>query len=201
MDSSPSGWSGAYQGAIALAKPDSSGRRFTQFSGGFVQISTSNYDPFYATGAVSIEAWYQGDSSILSRPEVIFAKGTDANPHNDGSILLFARPAYQTFESNSSSIGAAAPSKASANEWHQVIIEFDSNAGKSQMFLDGGEIASTNTPFSLLKNSGGFAIGEQSLNGYNYTFSGYISDVSLYNYSLSPSQVSKHFVAGKPSHT
>ncbi len=200
-DSSGNGWNGTYQGAISLGQNDSSGLKFAQFKGGFVSITPSDYSLLYSSGAVSIEAWYKVDSSILSRPEVIFAKGTDVIPHNDGSIVVFARPYYELFESDSSSVGSAdTTARSTANQWHHVVVEFDSVAGASMMFLDGIKVLSTNSQFNLIRNSHGFTIGDQNLGGYNYTFSGFISDVSIYSYALSFNQVASHFSSGRRRH-
>jgi len=200
IDSSTSGWNGTYQGAVSPGQTDNEGHSFAGFSGGYVSASAADYSPLYQTGSFSIEAWYRGDSSMTSRPEVVMAKGTDENPHDNGGILLYARPSAQIFLADGSAVSLVAPTATSAGTWHYCVATWNSTAGQAVEYLDGAQISVIKQSFSIVANGNPFTIGEQALSGYNYTFSGLISDVAIYSYALNSDQIAKHFAAGKLSH-
>jgi len=83
------------------------------------------------------------------------------------------------------------------NQWHHVCCTFD--AGSTEAFLNGVSVG-TNTNGSATTNPNGandFEIGRA--NNYNFYFnSGQVSNVALFNSSLTPSQVQTLYNNGSP---
>jgi hypothetical protein len=103
--------------------------------------------------------------------------------------------------------GVAVPASityAPANDgrWHHVVGVCDEAAGHVYLYMDGALVSTGSiTPNSGLLSStmplsiGARESGNNNPVSYDFQFIGAIDDVSIYNYPLSPAQVSNHFYA------
>jgi hypothetical protein len=77
------------------------------------------------------------------------------------------------------------------NNWHMIAVTFDNTAGKRVIYWDGQPVASDTTQ-SLTNKPGAFEIGASSVFG-GRNFPGYIDEVGIWNYALTPAQVAQFY--------
>jgi len=190
-DSSSSPHNGVYQGGVAFGGPGPITAAVT-LDGSSAYISNANVAN--SPSSFSLDIWFQTTSKagglIIGYGNSITGASTNYDRHiymsNNGQIY-FGVALNQTIHSN-----------AQYNDglWHEATATI----GPAGMFLyiDGALAASnTTTTASPQTYSGSWRVGYNSLGGWlahpssNY-FAGSISQASVYNYQLTPSQVAAH---------
>jgi hypothetical protein len=148
----------------------------------------------------SAEAWVWGTATKPSAG--IFGKG----PGGAEEFYLDcggANSAYRFFIRNAAGTAFnASGSVAPDGNWHHLVGVCDEVNGRILLYVDGS-LEATNSASGGIRTSANpyMNIGSrQSASvGYDYQFVGYISDVAVYNYALTSSQVATHYdAAGIP---
>jgi hypothetical protein len=78
-------------------------------------------------------------------------------------------------------------------EWHHVVATYD--GGKLSVYVDGRLEARLATSQNPRLGSGTLKIGARGDDGH-YRLGGWIDEVALYDYALTPAQIDAHFVKG-----
>lgn len=189
---------GTYTGGITLGQPSSrpalgNAMRLDGAAGTFVDLGL-----FHPGDSATVEAWINLSSAA---PAGTFHA---AVARWDGSYELdVANSELANFvvRNDVNAFGAAASGAAVTRDaWHHLVGVFD--AGNVTVFLDGVQ-GTTQAIGGVLQNAG--AIPDRILIGgtrsgtvSSFNFNGLIDEVAVYNYALSPAQVSAHFNAGSP---
>jgi hypothetical protein len=189
---------GIYTGGITLGQPSSraalgNAMRLDGAAGTFVDLGL-----FHPGDSATIEAWVNLSSAA---PAGSFHA---AVARWDGSYELdIANNELANFvvRNDANTFGAGASGAAVTRDaWHHFVGVFD--AGNVTLFLDGVQ-GTTQAIGGVLQNAGPIPDriligGTRSGDVSSFNFNGLIDEVAVYNYALSPAQVSTHFNAGSP---
>lgn len=189
---------GIYTGGITFGQPSSRAAlgnaiRLDGAAGTFVDLGL-----FHPGDSATIEAWVNLSSTA---PAGTFHA---AVARWDGSYELdVANNELANFvvRNNSNAFGAGASnSVVTRDTWHHLVGVFD--AGNVTLFLDGVQ-GTTQAVGGVLQNAGPIPDriligGTRSGSDASFNFNGLIDEVAVYNYALSPAQISAHFSAGSP---
>jgi hypothetical protein len=87
------------------------------------------------------------------------------------------------------------------NQWHHLVAVCDQANGRLYLYVDGtnGMVSSTiGTNLGLLSSALPVSIGARksgAATAYDFQFVGYMEEVAIYNYAVSPARVQAHYVA------
>jgi hypothetical protein len=162
-----------------------------------------------SNGEFSVETWVKGnfsqtvDAGIVSKG---FGGGgeqfdLDTGSHvTDGGLTdhdfrFFVRDASGTVHGINSTANPA------DNQWHHVVGVCDESNSLVTLYVDGVPVGSNSIPAGsgILASTRSMLIGARpssSTSSNDFQFVGWIQDVAVYNYPLSPQQVQNHFNAG-----
>lgn len=160
------------------------------------------------TTTFSVEAWVNGGVQTKDAGIVSLGYGGGGEQFNldTGSDSLashgfrfFVRDAAGNTHSSASAVTAS-------GSWQHIVGVCDESNGIVSLYVNGVLAASGNgtigTNAGILASTRNMIIGGRpsaSVTNNNWDFNGYINDVSVYNYALSPTQVVAHYVsAGVP---
>jgi len=144
----------------------------------WVRVNDSPY--LEPASAITLAAWVK--ASDWSQTRGIISKGA-----REGSYYLIANNGLLTFNlSNQGTVVAPLPG---TGVWHYVVGSYDGATMK--IYVDGQLVASHTATGTLATSSDPLFIGgtADSVNT-GLTFSGLIDDARVYNYALSPQQIS-----------
>ena len=187
----PSGYSnyGAYAPALNLA----------QFSGAS-DVYVPNSNSLNLTNNFAISLWFK-PSQVSQTNTYLLSKLTSGGGDNAYSVIW----QYTTncVEFYSGSYSGTNPRTGSCmtvadTNWHNIVYTYNGNIW--QGYLDNKQVFSTTETFSLTKNYGPLYLA--AFNGASHYFAGAITDVQIYNASLSSGQISSLYqegIAGPPS--
>jgi hypothetical protein len=161
------------------------------------QIPNINFGTNGAAPSFSVEAWVFGYT--LGGGAAVVNKGWGVGGEQftmdyNGGWRFYVRNA----------IGAsfiALSTNTTDGNWHHLVGVLDTVHSNIIMYVDG--VARTNTAFNpsggLLSTTNEVVIGSRmssaTSGAYDDDFNGYIQDVAIYNYALTPSQVANHYYA------
>ena len=78
------------------------------------------------------------------------------------------------------------------NEWHHIVLTFDSSTKKQYLYVDGSFIESTPAiDFTWLRGTLNFWLGRNHQGGWGGWFNGKLNDVRIYDHCLSAKEVSE----------
>ncbi|RIK78315.1 MAG: hypothetical protein DCC68_15600 [Planctomycetota bacterium] len=189
---------GTYTGGITLGLPSSNpalgnAMRLDGAAGTFVDLGL-----FHPGDSVTVEAWVNLSSAA---PAGTFHA---AVARWDGSYELdVANSELANFvvRNDANTFGVAASGAGVTRDaWHHLVGVFDS--GNVTVFLDGVQ-GTTQAVGGVLQDAGPVPDriligGTRSGTVSSFNFNGSIDEVAIYNYALSPAQVSAHYNAGSP---
>ncbi len=162
----------------------------------YVSIPNSSSINSYAgtASAKTIELWFKADS--VQGRQVLYEQGnatSGLNLYIDAGRLYFGTWNANVFGPN---VQATVVGNAG---YHVVAVYGDSTA---RLYVNGAMVASGVAPASIASHPGETAIGAARTTrfhdgpaGNGFQFIGTIDELALYNASLTPSQVAKHFAA------
>jgi hypothetical protein len=160
--------------------------------GGYISIPTFNAVPT-GPNSFSYEAWVKPTTNAATLGIIGYGTVSATNQFNGfrfngsgGNSIL-----SNYFWNNDLNILAFSPL---AGSWHHVVATWDGSVRK--MYVDGmliGFDLSVRPNFDPV--AGNFNIGFDNSVDQNY-FQGSLSEVALYNYALTPSQIQSHLSAG-----
>lgn len=141
------------------------------------------------TGPITLEAWVQPSSSSLFAD--IVAKGYDSSTYQE--IVLRVNGPYGTdYFGSSGSVGVSGGTQTTS--WTYVVLSSD---GVNCSLYENGVLVGQSADTSGAVNfADDWMIGNGSSAGNGRFFNGNISEVAVYNYGLTASQVLKHYYAG-----
>ncbi len=142
---------------------------------------------FGLTNELTLSAWVKtkGDTGV---EQVLFRRGQYVNPF---SLALERNnmPINGCIRTNSS-FYANSSTRIKANEWHQIVMTYQS--GALVIYLDGKEVARNNNPIGNLNFGYGVSetyIGAGPGSEANGFFNGVIDEFRIYNRALNPAEV------------
>ncbi|MBU1557712.1 LamG domain-containing protein [Patescibacteria group bacterium] len=169
-----------------------------EFNGVDNYVSIPSDSSLDLTSSLSISAWIKPQSSGA-------LKGTIVSKYYQNSSYTFKYDNY-TLQSRFVSGGVSYYSKKSTplslNEWQHVMLIWDKtlNDGKARIFVDGSEVSylSQDALTGDIDITAGspLYIGDDRTGGTSVGFDGSIDEVSLYNRSLSTSEVTELYNMG-----
>ncbi len=183
---------------LAVAFGSSAGQGSDSYVGGMpLDFATGG------TAVFSLEAWVNGSSQVPSSGIVGKGAGGSEECYLDCGSSASAG-AFRFFVRNAANTVASANSTFQADgAWHHLVGVCDQSNGVIRLYIDGQQVASASSSGGIRTTANAnMNIGARQQNSsgsYNFQFNGYINQVAVYNYALSPAQVQNHyFVAGIP---
>ncbi len=139
---------------------------------------------------VTLEAWvfpaaFGGQGSIINKRTAVNNAGYGLEPTAGGNLTFFIYIGGNLFFVTS-------PSPMLLNTWSHVAGTFDGSVLK--IFVNGTQVASQNISGSIDATTGDLVIGENIVNGTNWT--GLIDEPTIYNRALSASDIQTIFNSG-----
>jgi autotransporter-associated beta strand protein len=160
----------------------------------FVDLSTgTNIGILNFGGKITLEAWVQSGNPSQNLGDIV-AKGYDVG---DGDELQMRvnQNQYQGGTYSYSAGGEGVGGGTTSTNWVYQVV---SNDGTNwNLYLNGVLITTSPDPVGALDFTDPWAIGNGSSSGYGRLFQGNLTEVAIYNYALSPSQVYAHYFAGE----
>jgi Concanavalin A-like lectin/glucanases superfamily len=192
VDSSGLGHNGVYHGGFSLAQPgaieeDADGSIFLD-GGASTNITVADHNDLDVTDDFSIELWVK----LLGLPagnSYLLDKGTN------GYALRFATGGSSAFTLRKSGVADVVTSTQEIpvdGSFHHVVVT--KIAGAVAMYLDNEIVTGTVSNQTFANTASALYIG--SINGGGTTFTGYLDELSIYNFALSPNAVLARFQAG-----
>jgi Concanavalin A-like lectin/glucanases superfamily len=156
----------------------------------YVDLSTgANPGLLNFSGAIALEAWVQPANST-SFGNVV-AKGYDSSTYQEIVVRVNGPYGANYFASS----GTAGVSGGQQNtNWTHVVLAND--GANTKLYINGVLVQSAADTSGSIAFADPWAIGNGSSAGYGRFFNGNISQVAIYNHSLSSSQVLNHFAVG-----
>jgi len=160
---------------------------------------SASFSQISANKMVSLEAWFIVTSLPYDHNPIVAKWGGGADSDDEwkldirgnvgtwyyGRIMLDLNSSTVHGSPNTSLISSIAPSW---GVWHHVVATWDGNAGEAALYLDGIEVASSNSAISTIPNtSQQVTIGYAHIasGAYKY-FYGKIDEVKIYDCEFSP---------------
>ncbi len=149
-------------------------------------------------GNISVEAWVKGNAQTTDAG--IITKGTggggeqfNLDTGNGGSAHDFRFFVRDASGATHAANGSIAPNGA----WHHVVGVCNGSAGYVALYVDGVSNASGTITVNtgLLASGNAVSIGsrQSGTTAYDDQFVGTLDEVALYNYALTPAQISNHY--------
>ncbi len=200
-DLSGNGNNGTYNGTTPQYNPEPGPTTFIpqalQFDGftSFVDLSTGpNTSILNFGGKITMEAWVQPAVPTQSLGDIL-AKGYDGNNNDNELTLRLNGNQYQGETYNNSAGSAGAGGGTPSTNWAYVVATYDGT--NWNMYVNGQLAGQGADTVGALDWSAPWAIGDGTVSGTSRFFQGNITEVALYNYSLSPAQVYSHYFEGQ----
>lgn len=158
------------------------------FNGNNAQINVANSGLFALTNGMSMSAWIYENGSGTSSQDVISkaTSGTNTgyilgttNKWSSVSLSLYVNGNWQTITAN----------YPGSNSWNYIAGTY--NGVTMSLYVNGALAASSSQPGNILTNNNNLTIGS----GPNY-FTGWMSNVEIYNASLSANQINQNYLRG-----
>ena len=192
-DSSGSGHTGTFMGGVTLGSTgalDNDSDTSAYFDGttaGFMYTSASYTNP----NPISIEAWFKSvPTTTASLGSVVcFGSSTTGSSGSHDRELVINTTGLPTYYVAGAGVPINGPNPVTDGAWHHLVATTDTTG--TLLYVDG-QVVAYNSATGAWTGTGYWHIGGC---GTNRTIAGYIDEVAIYNYGLSPTQVYSHFVA------
>lgn len=154
-----------------------------------------------ANQSFTVEAWVKGP--VPSTDAGLITKGTGSGGEQFNLDCGAGGHAYRFFvRKDDGGVVGANSNVLPNNQWQHVVGVLNRAAGYVAIYVNGVSNAS-NTTFpkdnyrGLLRTNSPMTIGARQggTTTYNFQFGGYMQDVAVYNYALSPGQILSHYLA------
>ena len=151
--------------------------------------------------SLTVEAWVKGN--VPSTDAGLVTKGTGGGGEQFNLDCGGAGRAFRFFvrRDDGNVVGASSSVVPNGAQWQHVVGVLNRSAGYVAIYVNGVSNASSTFPTEnyrgLLRSTSGMSIGARQAGSgaFNNQFAGYMQDVAVYNYALSPAQVLNHFNA------
>ena len=143
------------------------------------------------SGPITLEAWVQ-PSSAAEFADVV-AKGYDFS--SDQEIVLRTQGSSFGTDYFGSSGSVGVTGGVETTNWTYMVLSSDGI--NCSLYMNGALVAQSPDPNGAVNFSDDWVIGDGSSSGNTRYFNGNISEVAIYNYGLSPSQVLTHYLTGE----
>lgn len=160
----------------------------------YVDLSTgSNPGLLNFGGVISLEAWVQPANPNASLQDII-AKGHDSSVDTSELQMRLNGGHYEggTYNNTAGSRGAGGGTP--TTNWAHVVCTFD--GANWNLYVNGARVGQGSDTTGALNFATPWAIGAGTADGASRKFAGNISQVAIYNYSLTTNQVLNHFAQG-----
>lgn len=194
---------GTLQGGATASVAGKVGQAFS-FDGSNGYVSIGNPASLKLTSAITIEGWInpsagpgQGQlAAILTKWAQDF--NPDSNSDSYGLWIVNRNGTYKLFSALHQS-GTTEPNIEAGsiplNSWSHVAMTFDAGTGEYDLYLNGAQVLTVNSPGNILATEHGVSIGrEESYLGRYFT--GLIDELSIYNRALSSSEIQNIYNVG-----
>jgi uncharacterized protein (TIGR03437 family) len=167
---------------------------YASLNGSTGYISTSLAGGIATAG--SLMAWVNLSRLPSAAGQPFYIAG-ESQSGNDFDLQLTTDNVLRFYTTSSGVNLAYAPVTGTlVNQWHLIIVTFDATAPRRAIYWDGALVVS-DTSASFTNKTGAFEIGASSVfSGRN--LAGGIDEVAVWNYALTPSQVSAVYAATAP---
>jgi len=153
-----------------------------------------------ANQSLTVEAWVRG--GVPSTDAGLITKGTGSGGEQFNLDCGAGGHAYRFFvrKDDGGVVGASSNIQPN-NQWQHVVGVLNRTAGYVAIYVNGISNASGSFPTQnyrgLLRTSSPMTIGARQggTAAYNFQFGGYMQDVAVYGYALSPGQILSHYNA------
>ena len=167
------------------------------------QFVNCGNDSSLNTNAVTISCWLKCDPFTPAVGPAPLSKDAQSNPNRSyGFLFVFTDFIFQTFDSagneNRVTIAQASNPINTSGNWHHLvgIIDGTTNANGVKVYIDNVLVGqATATATGIRSSTENFIIGG-SQGGNLYNWNGNITEVSIFDYSLSASQVTELYGTG-----
>ena len=162
------------------------------FNGTNSNIQLGNASIFMPTGAITVSMWV--NSTVVNTYKKMFVTVTAGTSTIDGIYMSFGPNPYYSYTGIGTAAGgniiAISSSILNVNTWYNICGTYN---GTTICHYLNGSLGGTASQTGTIKNAG---IGR--ISGYdnnNETWSGYISNINIYNRALSANEVAQNFNA------
>jgi len=172
------------QGVCSTEEP----RTVAAFNGRTSQINILNAGLFGLTNQLSVSAWVYSNSSSPTSQDVVSKANSNTNTGyligttngwSSASVSLDVNGVWQTVSGSYPGI----------NTWNYVAATYNGYA--INLYVNGALVSSGSAAGNVIVNNNNLTIGS----GPNY-FSGWISNVQLYNTTLSANEIQQNYLKG-----
>jgi hypothetical protein len=153
-----------------------------------------------ANQSFTLEAWVKG--GVPSTDAGLITKGTGAGGEQFNLDCGASGHAYRFFvRKDDGGVVGANSGVTPNNQWQHLVAVLNRSAGYVALYVNGISNASgtfpTETYRGLLRSSNAMTIGsrQSGTTAYDHQFGGYLQDVAVYDYALSPAQILAHYNA------
>jgi hypothetical protein len=214
------GHDGTYSGSETLGQPgailgDPDTSVYFPDAGGIqIPFSTDLNPP----ETFSVEFWARGDTNGANSDRMLFSSRTYFSGWNYGyQILANANNTWQFAigEKTSGTLSITSDvTNAADGLWHYVVATFNNNTVDMSLYVDGQLVATGSPATSGLfapnadyTSTGNAPAADQAIGSTSDNdpqgalldpYYGGIDEVAIYNYALSPAQITSHFTVGGP---
>lgn len=163
-------------------------RTVAAFNGGTSQVNIANSGLFALTNQFSVSAWVYTNSSSPATQDVVSKANSNTNTGyligttngwSSTAVSLYIGGSWQTLTGN----------YPVTKSWNYLAATYNGYA--ISLYVNGALVSSESEPGTIATNNNNLTIGS----GPNY-FSGWISNVQLYNTSLSANEVEQDYLKG-----
>jgi autotransporter-associated beta strand protein len=161
----------------------------------YIDLSTgSNPSLLNFGGAITLEAWVQPANPGASLNDIV-AKGYDSSVDSSELQLRLNGGHYEGGTYNNTVGGRGASGGTATTDWAYVVCTFD--GANWNMYVNGVRVGQGSDTTGALNFSTPWAIGTGTADGAGRKFAGNLSQIAIYNTSLSSNQVLNHYFRGK----
>ncbi len=149
------------------------------------------------TNAYTISAWFSANQWSFNSPidqHAIVSKVVDGSWYGGYEIFIGGNNGWIQHVGNIGSNFSVGSTGGISNKWYNVVVTYDGNIVR--YYLDGNKLDSIYLPGSIGVSSTPLRFGRRGGAGtYNSWFSGKIDDISIYNRSLSSSEIKQLYLS------
>ena len=176
--------------------PDQWGGQALSFNGVDEYVSVPDSASLDLSGEITVEAWIKVD--VHKNHNAIVIKGEDG-AENYELLLTSSGLLYSTIKfMDGTRYYPSVPSAITDTEWHHVAMTY--KPGEWRIYVDGVKMAERTdiSKYPLTNNIPLFIGAEQYQGSFRAErfFNGYIDEVRIYDYALSPDTIADHHAAG-----
>jgi glucose/arabinose dehydrogenase len=160
----------------------------------YATVPDDNAFSIGTTGVLTVELWAKPDASS---PDGVLVAKTGNGSNYEWAVL--AANGFSGTVWNLAGGGVAFGSQATyvASRWRHVVVIFDSTNQRIREYVDGVGPLDDTDPWTNLPIGNGTGLVHIGRRGDAVSpYAGLVDDVAIYNYALTPGQVSAHFAAG-----